>query len=515
MLATVAAALAACGGGAGADAGGGPDPATVVPPSAPLYMELAVKPEGERREDALAAARKVMRTDHPGAKLLDLIGDTLQSEDIDLDYKRDVEPWLGERVGVFVTSPETDEPPTLVAVAVTDTAKARSTVAALRRDAGFKLRTGRYHGVEYDVDGDGMASGVVGDFLVLADEPRFKQAVDASKGESLAESRAYESAIAKLDDRRVGTMYMTADTTFAPSGGDTAENRLLQDQMRQAFNLERVPPFAFGLVADGDRIAIEGEFALGGGSDAYRRLAELGSIAVPLVADAPADAWVAYGLPDLGGFTRTLLTTFAGGAGTAEVAASIQESTGLDLERDLLAWMGDAAMFVRGHDAATLDGALVVEAKDAGAARRALPKLTAALQRYVTDTKQEPMALEGADLALRLTPPYTDKPVVLAVGKGRMVAAYGEDAARAGLEPADRLGDTAEYKAVTESLADGLKPAIFFSMPGALKGLDTLAEGSDPAYAKVRPYLEVFAGIATGGRREGDRIEWVGAARLK
>ena len=57
--------VAACGEYAGS--GGDADPASLVPAGAPVYVEAAV-PEGEQREEALAAAGKIMRTRRPGRR---------------------------------------------------------------------------------------------------------------------------------------------------------------------------------------------------------------------------------------------------------------------------------------------------------------------------------------------------------------------------------------------------------------------------------------------------------------
>jgi hypothetical protein len=68
--AVLALTAAACGeSGSGGDDG----PAALVPASASIYAEAAVQPEGELRDDALAAAGKILRTGDPAAKLRELV----------------------------------------------------------------------------------------------------------------------------------------------------------------------------------------------------------------------------------------------------------------------------------------------------------------------------------------------------------------------------------------------------------------------------------------------------------
>ncbi len=69
------------------------DPAAVVPARAPVYVEATIPPPGATRDDALAAARKVLGTDDPVGRLQELFRGK--------GGKGDVEPWIGDRVGAF------------------------------------------------------------------------------------------------------------------------------------------------------------------------------------------------------------------------------------------------------------------------------------------------------------------------------------------------------------------------------------------------------------------------------
>ena len=119
-LAAVAALAAGCGGGA---AGGEDDPATIVPADALVYLEVVVRPEGSLREDALDAAGKVLVTDDPEAKIRELVH---QSSRGDLDYARDVEPWLGEQAAVWLSPAAQQDDPGLILLAATDPDEAQA-----------------------------------------------------------------------------------------------------------------------------------------------------------------------------------------------------------------------------------------------------------------------------------------------------------------------------------------------------------------------------------------------------
>src|ERR671914_257462 len=68
-LLCVLVALTAAGCGESGSGGEGDGPASLVPADAVLYAEAAIRPQGDAREDALAAAAKIMRNDDPATEL--------------------------------------------------------------------------------------------------------------------------------------------------------------------------------------------------------------------------------------------------------------------------------------------------------------------------------------------------------------------------------------------------------------------------------------------------------------
>jgi hypothetical protein len=100
-LSALAALVVACGGSA---ADGAADPASAVPADAMLYSGVVIRPSGDVRADALAAAGKVLRTDDPSAKLHELVDKALAEDGSALDWDKDIEPWLGDRAGIWFSS---------------------------------------------------------------------------------------------------------------------------------------------------------------------------------------------------------------------------------------------------------------------------------------------------------------------------------------------------------------------------------------------------------------------------
>ena len=77
----------------------GPDPASVVPASVPVYAGATVRPTGSLQDAARSAGRSLTGHADPYLRLLAAL-QTPGSPP--LDYKRDVEPWLGTQAGVFL-----------------------------------------------------------------------------------------------------------------------------------------------------------------------------------------------------------------------------------------------------------------------------------------------------------------------------------------------------------------------------------------------------------------------------
>ena len=73
LLALISVLCVAASGCGGSPASGGDDPAGAVPANAAFYAEATVRPEGDLRDDALAAAGKILRTDDPQAEIDELV----------------------------------------------------------------------------------------------------------------------------------------------------------------------------------------------------------------------------------------------------------------------------------------------------------------------------------------------------------------------------------------------------------------------------------------------------------
>ena len=508
-LLLVALLLAACGGAPGA--GGAADPAKAVPAGTAIYLEGVVRPEGDQRADVLDAARKVLRTPDPEAKLHQLIDEGLkQSDNPGVSYEKDIAPWLGQKAGVWISGVNRAKPGYAVLVATKDTDKAQ---AALDKGTKGQPSTQRsYHGVDYQVDKDGVAAGIVGDFFTVGTEPEFKRTVDADDGDSLADDKRYTSTIDELDGDRIGHFYVDLKP-FVEQALKSDPNAAGQlEQIRAILPIDKLEPLGGALLANGDRIAFD-TVMRGPGVKALGPLGPLfGTAATPLVAELPGDAWAAYGAPNVGGGLKSLFTRAAGAFGGAAVTQQLQQRYGIDLQRDVFGWIGDIAIFVRGSDKASLDGGLVIKATDAGNMRNAFGKLVGLLQSQ-GGKKVTPIRVKGAAAAFSAGQTDVGKPLIIARSDDRVVVGVGEAATSAALAPASKLGDSELY-GQAKTLLEGASPTLLHSMPALLQVVEA-SGGADADFAKAKPYLDAFSVIASGGSLKGDQLRSRAIAGLR
>jgi hypothetical protein len=513
-LAFLAALVAACGSGASS---GGADPASAVPANAPFYVEAVVRPEGDLRDDALDAAGKVLRTDDPSGRISELIDQALKSDNgAKLDYDKDIKPWLGERAGAWFSDfgeNGNGDPKGAVMVAVTDQDAAQAAVEKGRKQSGDKLTDRSYDGTDYQLDQDGTATGVTEDLLISGPEAEFKRTLDTLKdGKGLSDSDRYKNGLDKLADDRLGHFYVDFKQLLKIGfqGEPSGEEQLRQ--FEQLVPLEKVGPIMGSFAANGDRLAVD----VGVDVEGAKSLGALGNLttgaSTDLMKDLPGDTWGAFGAPKYGASLKASLDAFGGAIGGAALQGQLKQRYGIDLNEDVLSWIGDVAFFIRGDTIAKLDGGAVIQVTDEAKAATGFGKLVGLLQSEAgLDAK--PITIDGAETAFAVTDASAPKPIVFARGSGKVVIAYGAEAAAAAMKPADKLGDSEIYGQAKDALED-LEPGLLVSVPSIISLVE--ASGSaDASWDKAKPYLEAYDVIALGAEGSGGHAKVRIAAGLK
>jgi hypothetical protein len=507
-------ALIAAGCGGSPASGGDGDPASAVPANAAFYADATVRPEGDLRDDALAAAGKVLRSDDPQAKIDELVAKAFaESEDPKLDYKKDIAPWLGQKVAIWGASSagtEDDFRGAIVAsVEDEDEAQAALDRAVKSSDKTFSKRT--YKDVDYQASTD-SAAGLVEGFVVLGTEAEFKKSIDAAKGDGLDSDDRFKKAMDGLEDDRLGSFYVDVKTLIDTAARQDPQAGAQLEQAKRIFPVDKIGAVAGGLMADGDRIAVDATAQVP--ENAFP--AGLGSLysggATPLLGELPGESWVAFGAPDFGPALKGIYQQAAGAFGGAAIENQLRQSLGLDLQQDVFSWIGDIAVFARGTTMDAIDGGLVIEVTDSAKAKAAFPKLLGLAQSR-GNVPAKPVQIDGADQAFESALPGAPKPIVAARSEKRVVIAFGREAAADALGGGEQLSDSDTYAAAKSVLGD-VEPGFLLSVPSVLALVEASGQ-SDADYQKAKPYLEAFGILSGGNSRDGDTARSRTAVELK
>jgi hypothetical protein len=450
------------------------DPAAVVPARAPVYVEATIPPPGATRADALAAAGKVLGTADPQARLQELIRGK--------GGKGDVEPWIGDRVGAFSLVGSTGDG--AIVAATSDVDAARDWVA------GQGGRTQRYKDVDIRSGAGGTAYALVEDRVVAGTPAAVRATVDAASGDDLASLSAFKESLDRVEgDDGVGRGYLALRALLEDRAPPSSGSGGMLGSLAAGL-LTGSLPTAVGMRFHADGSAVRADLASVGG-------AELGAPPDPaFVAALTGDAWFAMGLGQVGERLKEQL------GGSGPILDLVGAQAGLDVEKDLLGWMGEGAVFVTGSSAATIGGALVVQSKDPAAMRAAVPKLAALVTRFAPGSSSRELRAAGVDAGLTIRAQGVPAPVHVAAAGDRFVIAVGRDALREAISPTSRLGDDADFRSAAATLGTGLQPTTFVGARAATPLASVLAARTGADVREVRETLGRFTAAVAADRGE-------------
>jgi hypothetical protein len=211
-----------------------PEAAIFVPKQAPAMVSLLVNPEKLESLRQLAARPSDRRQSR---QELERFKSSLLASS-SLDYRQDIQPWLGEEVTLALTSPDIDrdatngnQPGYLMVLTSRNPAKSREFLQLLfsqRAIAGRDLVSETYQGVNIFSDRDRVNAGAhsraplqerisfvgaaVGDrFILFANHPKvLREAINNVQAPdlSLNDSAQYQHALSLLPTERIGIIFL-------------------------------------------------------------------------------------------------------------------------------------------------------------------------------------------------------------------------------------------------------------------------------------------------------------------
>jgi uncharacterized protein DUF3352 len=500
LFATAATAALLAVGGCGGDESSGSDLAGLAPPNAPIFMEATLRPTGELKANADAAAKQIAGVDSLGGLIVEELESTAADEGEPFDYAKEVEPWLGDRGGLFFEKLDRDNDPTGLGIMVesTDAGATREFIDNQVEESKDPYRSASYEGVDYEVGGDeDQAIGVVGDFLALGeDEQVFEEMVDASSGEALADQDTFSKAIAAASDGSLADFYLDAGSLIEQSGGGIDPTAR---QFLQSAGIDPSEATAVASVLPGeDQIAVELS------SDLAGQEAPSGD-ASELLGSLPGNAFAGFAVSGFGKQLQEAIDALdeQGISGTVpphQLKKGLKQ-LGIDLE-SFADSLRDAGIFAVGSSKSSLGGALVLTSEGERATETVsnIIKLLRGVQVQgvtVLRGKYEGFAVHSDELG--------EKQLVVAAREGRIAIGYGLPATLLGLAEGKgrTLSDNPAYGDAVDSL-EGTPISAFADGAGALRLADALIPASDEGFEEAKKYLRGIRFLALGSASQDE-----------
>ena len=266
------------------EAAGNPAAAIFVPKQATVLVSLLVNPD---RLDEFSSGNRGRAREQLDKFKQSLLADT------DLDYRRDIQPWLGNEITLAVTTLDIDrngqngkQPGYLLAITTKAPNKSREFVELFwqkRAIAGKQLIYEQYQGVnliysnqlsDTSVVGkqpklsaslaiqNSVASAVVGDrFILFANSPKvLKDAINNAQAVNLSlnDDPAYQLALQNLISGRIGLGFINLPALAGWIGSEEANANSSTQQPYQSLAIA-LSPEQQGLLADTALLAASGQ----------------------------------------------------------------------------------------------------------------------------------------------------------------------------------------------------------------------------------------------------------------
>lgn len=480
--------LAACG-----DSGSGGAPSRLVPENVAVYGTVTLDPKGDQERAVSEIAARFPGGDELGQQIEKGLAEAFREDGV--DYAKDVEPWLGDELVFFISGIRQDDAD---GAAVIETSDEDATLEAFDKLGTGKASDKSYEGTDYKVDEDEAAYGVVDGRAVIGTEAGFKAAVDTAAGDSsIEDSDRVTKSLDSLPEEPLASVYLDGRKLLGALGPEGALLGPLVSAVSE--------PYVVGVSAESDAVVVDSTLP-----------AELIGLAAPVffgsgtdaVLDLPADSFFAAGQPEVGESISQLLTLFGAQAGgTEQIEEEVRKETGLDLNDDILSWMGDLGAFAAGTSLEELRAGAVIETKDPDASRRALEVLTRIAGRGAgPDETVEPLTLPGGGDGFTLTAGELPQPLHVVQRGDRLAVALGDDSAEALLEPADTLGEDPDFADASGRLGEGFQASNYLDFAPILELAESVGAAEDEGYLEAKPYLEPFARMVAGTKKDGDIV---------
>jgi hypothetical protein len=489
-------AVAGCGGGSG---GGGGEPAGLAPEKAPVYLEVSLAPEAKTSEALDELTQSVFGIENVGEFVAEELEKAALGEGEKLDFEAEVEPWLGEKAGMYLAGYDgNDFNGYGLAVETTDSGEAEEFIEKRIEANENEAEPGEFEGHKYYVESDDESVlGMIGDYLAFGESKAdFEEMVEAFEGKGLNESAKFKEAMESAPEDGIGNVYvdiggLIEETKGALPAESEAVFDLIQIEPQKATAVATVLPHSEAVEID---VSSNLGKTVAGGGDASKALEAL-----------PASAALGFAAAEFGKSFGEGLHAFSEKGIPGQIQPGELEGAlgtlGISVE-SLGESFGDIAGFVEGSSESSLGGAVEIETTNAAEAHKLVSSIglllraTGAAGVTAISGKVSGFSVHSAELG--------SKPLIVGTADEKIVISYGPKAAAQALRSQTKtLGSTPDFEAGKEAL--GQTPISAFVDGGpALKLVDALLSPGDRAkLAEARPYLQKVVYLAIGSEAKG------------
>jgi hypothetical protein len=473
-----------------------------MPASAPVYIEGAVRPEGEVKTNVEALAKEIGGVDDLGGLIVSELEKSAADSGEEFDYAKEVEPWLGEKAGIFLGKYDGDDFSDYgIAVQSTDADATQAFIDKQAKSDAGPAEDGSYEGVDYKVErDDGQTVGVVDDSLVFAeDEQTFKAMVDASNGDALADDATFADAFGAAADGSFADVFVDIGALIEQSGG-TIDPDAANFLDSAGVNAKEATAVA-SLIPGSDQVEIDVSSDLGGENPPSGDASDL-------LGSLPGDSFAAVASADFGKRLGDTIDQIDADGVPGEIPPHKFKSTlkeaGIDVEK-IAGSIGDLGVFAEGDSMSSLGGAVVLNTQGSQEATNTVANIGLLLRASRTPGVTA-IAGKASGFSIR-SDELGPKPLVVIAEGERIAISYGLAAAKKGLASGsgDTLGDSPVYKEAVSALG-GTPITGFVDGPAALD-LATALVPADEAEGlrEARPYLAKIGYLAIGAGSDGDQ----------
>lgn len=473
----------------------GSDPATIAPAGARLFVDLALRPPGGAHSDAARDLQQLTHLANPYAKLAEQL---LAEGPERPEYARQIEPWVGNRAGLFFTNPTANlavlEPTHVGGLSLGTGAVARLAtlildVRDLPRARAFIVRRARqqgaqatsYRGVSFYISPAGRAEGIVANFVAIGNRAGLEQVIDTAHGGSSLK----HAAGLQTPPEAIATAYVVPTE---PSGA----------------LLAGVHRIWISATAVNSSLSLQGQLTV---KDGYQPL--LGSGGARELGALPGGSWLALGTGNVGAtlprwlqLLRSISVHGASsllsrlGAGGVDRVLGALSSSAMALERQLARWAGPAGIYVSGGDLLELQAALIVDSSDPAASRAAVGELASAARRGGAAIGRATIAGTSAAVSLRI--PGFPATLYIASSQHELVVGLGQSSIAGAVRPGATLAGSHAYATAAAALGKDVQPGAIVEFPQLLSLLEAIGVSQSPAFANVASYLKSLGTLTIG-----------------